>query len=128
MVGELAAHGLTVIVVVLDEGNPDSFFHVTSVGSGRGIGAGPSRDAFLHLSCHRSLPRTQEFRTVLSGRRGKAGRPVCIARLDNAIACLAGDPPRWLAHRAWRAALSRSCRRVRDRKSTRLNSSHLGIS
>ena len=89
-------------------------FHVlTSGGSGRGIGAGPCRHAFLHRCCHRSLPRTQEFRTVWSGRPGRAGRPGCIVRLDSATVYRGGGPPRWLARRAWHAAPSRSCRQVR---------------
>ena len=60
-------------------------FHVrTSFGPERGTGIGPGRDVFLHLSCHRSLPRTQEFRTASSGRPDRAGRPACIAHLGSA--------------------------------------------
>src|SRR5215470_11144166 len=114
VVGELAAYGLPVIVVVLDERNPDPLVHVAvSVGIERGIGVGPGRDAFLHLCCHRSLPRTQEFRTAWSGRPGRAGHPGCTARRGSAIVCLADDPPRLWERRAIPGARSRSCRRVK---------------
>ena len=113
VIAQLAAHRFAIVVVVVDECDPDFPFHVrTSFGPERGIGIGPSRDAFLHLCCHRSLPRTQEFRTASSGRPDRAGRPVCIAHLDSATVCQVGVPPHSSVRRASPGLRCRFCRRA----------------
>ena len=116
VIAQLAAHRLAIVVIVFDECDPDFPFHVrTSFGPERGIGIGPSRDAFLHLCCHRSLPRTQEFRTASSGRPDRAGRPECIAHLDSAIVFRVGVPPHLSVCRASPGVRCRSCRRASPR-------------